>query len=501
MSRAVAAAFAPLHRWGGLVFGWVLFGVFLTGALTVFSPEISYWATPSLRVEDRVSRKEALERGLSWLEAHAAHARVWRVTMPTERSPTIGVISRGGDGSTVKELHPMTLDAVSPNGEGGHLFFSYHYSLNVARSDNPFFFWLVAVAAVFFIVAAISGIVIRGRILRGLFRVRMNSGASRAWMDIHTLFGVTTFLFHVLILCTGLWLIYWTYMPAGVQAAYGGDTSAHRAEIVRDGVQSARPSPGEPVQTLSIPDLFARAEQIMGEGKASHLVVRDVGRSTMLMEVWRRRDDRPGQQVERVLLDGRTGEVLRHLDRRSTVLSAHSVAVGLHMAEFGGLLLRLFYHACSLAGAVVVIAGLARFIRKRRRPGRKPPLWLRAVEILSIASTSGLVCAVAIYMLALRFPISGELSVLVYCSTLGAALLHAIARPAVNAVVEQWLVAGTACFLAAIAPPFNAPANLWAAVANHDWTRVGVDLALLLWGVGMWTAAALTMRQELRPES
>jgi Uncharacterized iron-regulated membrane protein len=37
-----------IHSWSGLLFGWLLFAVFLTGTLTVFDNEITYWMQPEL---------------------------------------------------------------------------------------------------------------------------------------------------------------------------------------------------------------------------------------------------------------------------------------------------------------------------------------------------------------------------------------------------------------------------------------------------------------------
>lgn len=37
-----------LHSWCGLLSGWVLFAVCLTGALTVFDTDITYWMQPEL---------------------------------------------------------------------------------------------------------------------------------------------------------------------------------------------------------------------------------------------------------------------------------------------------------------------------------------------------------------------------------------------------------------------------------------------------------------------
>ena len=40
---------AALHTWGGLVFGWLLFAITLSGSLAVFEPELTRWMQPELR--------------------------------------------------------------------------------------------------------------------------------------------------------------------------------------------------------------------------------------------------------------------------------------------------------------------------------------------------------------------------------------------------------------------------------------------------------------------
>ncbi|MDU7523532.1 MAG: PepSY-associated TM helix domain-containing protein, partial [Roseomonas mucosa] len=39
---------AWLHTWSGLLVGWVLFAVFLTGTAAYLRPEISYWMRPEI---------------------------------------------------------------------------------------------------------------------------------------------------------------------------------------------------------------------------------------------------------------------------------------------------------------------------------------------------------------------------------------------------------------------------------------------------------------------
>lgn len=40
---------AWLHTWTGLIFGWLLFAIFLTGTLSYFKEEITHWMQPEVR--------------------------------------------------------------------------------------------------------------------------------------------------------------------------------------------------------------------------------------------------------------------------------------------------------------------------------------------------------------------------------------------------------------------------------------------------------------------
>ena len=49
MTKTFTQSMAWLHTWGGLLAGWLLFAVFLTGTLAVFDQEIDHWMHPEVR--------------------------------------------------------------------------------------------------------------------------------------------------------------------------------------------------------------------------------------------------------------------------------------------------------------------------------------------------------------------------------------------------------------------------------------------------------------------
>lgn len=49
MKEGFRQAMAWLHTWTGLIFGWLLFAIFLTGTLSYFKEEITHWSQPEVR--------------------------------------------------------------------------------------------------------------------------------------------------------------------------------------------------------------------------------------------------------------------------------------------------------------------------------------------------------------------------------------------------------------------------------------------------------------------
>ncbi len=60
MHKSVRQSMAWLHSWLGLSFGWLLFAIFLTGAVTYYRHEISIWMQPEFATM-QVNQETALK--------------------------------------------------------------------------------------------------------------------------------------------------------------------------------------------------------------------------------------------------------------------------------------------------------------------------------------------------------------------------------------------------------------------------------------------------------
>ena len=81
-----------LHTWSGLVVGWVLFAVFLTGTLAFFQHEITDWMQPEL--QHKASAEHSLAQAQVFLSEKAPDSTRWSVSLPDERSATTSLFWR-----------------------------------------------------------------------------------------------------------------------------------------------------------------------------------------------------------------------------------------------------------------------------------------------------------------------------------------------------------------------------------------------------------------------
>jgi uncharacterized iron-regulated membrane protein len=81
-----------LHTWSGLLLGWLLFAIFVTGTLSYFRNEITFWMQPELHSAQVVPTEQiAFVRALALLAREAPDAQQWSLTLPSPRNPTLGL--------------------------------------------------------------------------------------------------------------------------------------------------------------------------------------------------------------------------------------------------------------------------------------------------------------------------------------------------------------------------------------------------------------------------
>ncbi|MFC4256481.1 hypothetical protein GRI97_09860 [Altererythrobacter xixiisoli] len=483
--------FTWLHSYAGLVFGWIAFGVLFTGTLAVFHAEINLWTSPAAAgIRPGADRAAALAQARAYLTEHDSDAQQWRIVLPTYREPLIKLVVTDTDGrSATHFLDPVSGRKLPVNMTAGTFLLRYHYMMGVDRAKNPTGFLIIGATAIAMLVLVVSGVILHKRILRDYFVFRPRASRQRSWLDLHNILSVIPLPFHVMMAYTGLVIIYYAYIPAGMHARYDGDASAFSRDNNLSYYIDRDTPAGAQADTAPLWELVNRAEQAWGGGDATNIYVSHPNRADAMVEIWRQRDDRISNYPDRVTFSGADGSLIRVLVKRSPLREARSFLSGLHFIEWGGMPARWAYFLCGLMSCGMVAAALVLFVEKRRaRKGGAPPL-LSVAQSLTVAAVGGHLVACAAYLGCERgltaipgadASLSGSMFFVIW---LGSAV-HAFVRPYYAAWTEQ-LVAGGILWICLPIISALTGTGLWQTLQDGDFVRAGFDLMALCGGVLM----------------
>lgn len=477
-----------LHTWAGLIFGWVLFAMFLTGSLAFFRPEITRWMQPEIQVQSAPA-VQAVATAQRYLAENAPDAKRWFITPPSDREPLIQLLYQipkpkpGERGFVRVKLDAATGQAVTPRQtRGGDFFYRFHFELETAF---PWGRWLASIAGMFMLVAIISGIITHKKIFADFFTFRPGKGGQRAWMDGHNVLSVLGLPFHLMITFSGLVLFMVMLMPAGIQAVYDNPRD-YTNEVFK--AFKVTPPLNQPAPLVPIAPLVAQAEQ-QWQGRVGRVTVNNPNDAGATITISRHVGDGVsyGLMAPFMRFDGVTGALQESEAGRSATALTAGVITGLHLGLFAEPVLRWLYFIVSLAGTAMVATGLVLWIAKRRqkaRPGdAREAFSLRLVDGLNAGTIAGVVFGVAAVFLANRLlpadmPGRQVWEVRAFFIAWGLSLVYAFL---VQRRKWQDLLAVAAAALALV-PVVNALTthrHLGVSLPQGDWVMAGFDLTCL----------------------
>jgi uncharacterized iron-regulated membrane protein len=476
---------SDVHTWTGLLVGWVLFAIFLTGTVSFFRQELALWLQPEVHATRDVEPADAAGRMGETLKRLAPSSPVWYIDLPDGRGTTVRATWRGGKGFENGTFDPGTgarLEARPTR--GAEFFYAFHFQLHYMPV-----IWgriLVGICAMFMLIAIVTGVIVHKKIFVDFFTFRWGKG-QRSWLDAHNVLSVFGLPFHLMITYTGLVTLMALYVPWGMDVKF--PTPADRAKFNSE-FSAFLPVPkpsGDPAPLLPLGDFVRAAEAHWGEGRAGRLQVTNPGDRSARVLVARRDAQQVSNNPSYQVFDGATGAVVRTVDAVRPAAETRGVLYGLHIGRFADDTLRWLYFLCSLGGTAMVGTGLVMWTVKRRTrlpDPTRPHFGFRLVERLNIATVAGLPVAMAGLLWLNRLLPAGmtaraEWEVHGFFIIWGVTLLHAIVRPPKRGWLEQ-LWAGVV--LLALLPVFNLVATsrgLVDSVRHGDWVFVGVDLMLL----------------------
>lgn len=495
-ARSLRQSMAWIHTWLGLLAGWILFAMFLTGTASYFRPEITRWMQPELRFAP-VSAAHAADAAVAHLKSAYPGDEQWYIYLPDDRSGATRVFTRARPNADPKAppapRRPELMldpDTGAPLGaretRGGEHFYRFHFQLQL---PHPWGRWLAGLCAIFMLAAIISGVITHKRIFADFFTLRWSKG-QRSWLDAHNVSAVLALPFHAMITYTGLITLVLMYMPWPILANYKDpETFASQAYGTdREDQPSGRPATLAPVG----PMVDAAMREWQG-GQARTVIIRNPGDDTATVTVLRGADQLNARAAQ-VTYSGTTGARIGGSPPQGAAITTAGVMLGLHMAKFAGPVLRWCVFLLGLTGAAMVGTGLLLWTAKRRKPGQPPFFGFRLVERLNIGAVACLPAGMAAFMLSNRLipanlPGRADMEVsAMFWTWFGLAALSLL-RPVRRAWVEMLALSAMAFAAVPIVNALSTDRGLLPSLHAGDWLFVSFDLAMLAIAAALGFAA------------
>lgn len=372
-----------VHSWTGLLSGWLLFAICLTGTLVVYKFPLKSLSNPqivSAALPDAIGPDGALA---AFRTAHP-ELRPKVIAFPSDiySIHVYSVVALDGRGKEQRFWIEPATGRVHAELESDFADFvqRLHAGLFAGRPGC----WVVGILGVTMAVSLIAGLVFHWRKLRrDLFHLRLHAPGRKAWSDLHKFGGVWALPFHLVIALTGAWL--------GLESLIGiTASSASPVEIAGSGPGAPRP----------IAWFSERARQIEPSFTPTHINFTHYGAAGSTARV---QGDLPGPRlVQRgqtmIVFDADSGRHLQTLDRTQQGAGRRLLAMmrPLHYGYFWPGIGEALYFALGLVATLSVLSGMVIWAARDRSRKRLPPGAFTAVERANAGVMGGLMPALAI---------------------------------------------------------------------------------------------------------
>ena len=404
----VTKRLVALHGWSATVLAILLYVVMLTGTIVVLDTELTAWS------EGRADSAPVYGVRTGQLADRFA------AQVPAELHDTV-FIGRGSNGTL-----SLFYGAPRAHPEGGNQIFGRSFLVNPQNgvlqkarvgflgdvlSNRPeralsdflvalhvqlhvpgrWGLYLTGILGVTMLVAAITGVLIHKHILRDLFTTERPGGRLVSFRDRHTLAGVWSLPFAVLLSFTGAFLSFAISLglPVVALVAFGGDQDRAIATVLGEQVDiDATPAP-----MSDLTRILTDAEMRAG-GALEAMQIHDYGTAGATVRTFHSQADGAlmGTTLE---YSGATGAFLDAPEIVGSVPSAGSTIAALmaplHFGNFAGWWSRIIWVGLGGAMTYTIVSGMQLWLRRREDNAT----WRHGAHTLSIVAW-GLPIAIAL---------------------------------------------------------------------------------------------------------
>ena len=399
--KGIRQSMAWLHAWTGLIFGWLLFSIFLTGSSAYYRHHINLWMQPQL-AQYQVNQETAIRTATEYLEKNAPNAKSWYLNIANHEQPVNQMYWKKADGG----YESRTLDANTGQEiklsatQGGDFFYSFHYQLY----GIPYLIGrlIVCFAAFIMLIALVSGIITHKQMITDFFTLRTFK-SQRSWLDFHNVSSVLALPFFLTITFTGLAIFFYLYLPWGMKKLYPDNSFQFFTEIRTVSQTSNSSSPPSKANMRSVGTLLEQVKQQWGDQALASIDVKNPNTDQAIITFKQLEDRSITLNQAEITFDG-TGKILGNTRNNSAVATLYSGVYGLHMATFAQPALRFAFFCSGILGCLMIASGLLLWSLKRQIQNKSNQFnaGYYLVDRLNVATFVGLPIAMLSYLLANR---------------------------------------------------------------------------------------------------
>lgn len=401
MHKSVRQSMAWLHSWLGLSFGWLLFAIFLTGAVTYYRHEITMWMQPQF-VMMQVNQETALKTAYSYLQQHAPDAQNWYIGVANQDLPVNKIYWQTAEGAyQLKTLDAMTGKELTLSAtQGGDFFYNFHFQLyGVPYTIGRL---IVTIAAFIMLMTLISGIITHKKILTDFFTLRAFKG-QRSYLDFHNVSSVIALPFFLTMTFTGLAIFFYIVLPSGMKQLYPENPFQYFEEIRTKNVLAPSAVPIK-TEMLPIQHFITTAQQHWGKSEFDNITVKQPNTQLAKITLTELKDHSITRNQAQLVFNATTGKLLENTRNDSAIATLNAGVYGLHMARFAEPVLRFALFFSGILGCAMIASGLLLWSLKRQMQKKSDRFHFGyyLVNRLNITMIIGLPIAMLAYLYANR---------------------------------------------------------------------------------------------------
>jgi uncharacterized iron-regulated membrane protein len=505
MKEGFRQSMSWLHTWLGLVVGWILFLVYLTGTLGYLDKEIDYWMTPDRPFfAEHGTQQQQLTLAQNRLQLIAPDAERWNIQLLGGREAPSLDIAWTEKSAALRATHRETLDPVTGQPidysarttGGGQVLYKMHYYLAYIPQNAAILFIMACTLIMF--TAMISGIIVHKGIFKDFFTFRPGKG-QRSWLDGHNLLSVTALPFHLIVTYSGFLFFVAQSMPAAPTLLYGENP---RDTVIPKMYEGVYPYPlpelpeaaGTFAPLASLAGMIPQVDALWSKEMASSVEVHKPGDGNARAIFKPKETQSIAFPEAAIVFNAVSGELVENFPNPDVhpAGKADQVLKGLHKGLFAGWFLRLLYLFMGVGGTAMVGTGLLLWANKRRNRllAKNEPLhfgiWL--VDRLNLGTVVGMPVAVAAYfwsnrLLPATLTTRAEWEVHAMYLTMAALFFYPVVRSVNKARVEMLWLCASAYLLLPVVNALTTTRHLGVSLPDGDWIMAGFDLTSLACGL------------------